>query len=156
MLSPLDVFGMLKCRFFMAEVFVRFVTAVIDEESGRRRGVFQAIADLLESNELSAHDRIEVNACREWFNQQLERPTRFSRSFRKNAASKAISWYKTDAVEHISRMHAMCHYLNEYVIVTEMMTTHCPGYIVFEDQHQIVAMLFTDTSSSAVTRTMLV
>src|SRR4051812_15052791 len=106
----------------MRQVYVRFVTTSIDEDSGKRRGIFQAVADLVEGNELPEQELEELQAMRKWFNQHLDAPDRFARSSRKNAAPKAISWYKSSAMEYISRMHAMCRTLNEHGISTEMIT----------------------------------
>ena len=129
----------------MPDTYVRFVTLTIDEASGRRRGVFQAMFDLIDERELSDHEMDEVQALRKWFNKHLAKPDRFARSPKRHAAPKAISWYKTSAMEYISRMHAICRILNEHGIVTEMITSTRPGYVVFEDKHQIAAVPFSET-----------
>jgi hypothetical protein len=131
----------------MRHAYVRFVTSVIDQDSGKRCGVFQAVADLVEANELSEHELDELQSIRTWFNQHLDSPDRFSRSQKRNAASKAISWYKSSANEYISRMHAMCRILNEHGIRTEMITSARPGYVVFEDDRQIAAVPFAETAT---------
>jgi hypothetical protein len=61
---------------------------------------------------------------------------------RANAARRAISWYKSSAGEYIRRMHAMCRVSNEHGIVTEMITSVRPGYVVFEDEHPVAAEPF--------------
>jgi hypothetical protein len=131
----------------MRHSYVRFVTHAIDESSGKRRGVFQAVADLVDANELSEHELEELQSIRKWFNQYLEAPDRFSRSQKSNAAPKAISWYKNSANEHISQMYAMCRILNEHGVRTEMITSARPGYVVFEDEHQIAAVPFAETNT---------
>jgi len=131
----------------MRQRYVRFVTSTIDEDSGKRRGVFQAAADLVDANELSEHELDELEAIRKWFHQHLDAPDRFARSRKSNAAPKAISWYKGTAIEYVSRMHAMCRILNEHGIMTEMITSTRPGYIVFEDEHQIAAVPFAETTT---------
>src|SRR5438874_1586929 len=119
----------------MRQTYVRFVTASIDEHSGKRRGVFQAAADLVESKELPDYQLGELQLLRKWFDKHLEAPDRFARSPRKSAAPKAISWYKSTAIECVSRMHAMCRILNEHGVTTEMITSARPGYVVFEDEY---------------------
>jgi hypothetical protein len=131
----------------MRHSYVRFVTFDIDEDSGRRRGVFQAVANLVDANELAEHELEELQLIRKWFNQHLEAPDRFSRSQKTNAAPKAISWYKSTATEYISRMHAMCRILNEHGVRTEMITSPRLGYVVFEDDHQIAAIPFAETAT---------
>jgi hypothetical protein len=131
----------------MPDTYVRFVTPTIDEDSHRRRGVFQAIADLVDARELSDHEMEEVRAIRKWFDQHLAKPDRFARSSKRHAAPKAISWFKSSATDHIGWMHAMCRILNEHGIVTEMITSTRPGYVVFEDKHQIAAVPFSETTT---------
>jgi hypothetical protein len=131
----------------MPDTYVRFVTAMIDETSGKRQGVFQAMSDLIDTRELAEHEMEELQAIRKWFNQHLARPKRFARSSKRHAAPKAISWYKTSATEHIGRMHAICRILNEHGIVTNMITSTRPGYVVFEDKHQIAAVPFSETTT---------
>ena len=129
----------------MRQSYVRFVTAIVDEYSGRRQGLFQAAGDLEDGKELRADEVAELRAIRAWFNENLEKPLRFSRSRRPGASAKAISWFKSSAVEHVSRMHAICRTLEEHGIQTEMITTARPGYIVFEDEFQIAAEPFAET-----------
>jgi len=131
----------------MRQRYVRFVTSTIDENSGKRRGIFHAVYDLADANELSKHEVEEWRTIRQWFNQHLDIPDRFARSRKSGAAPKAISWYKSTAREYVSRMHAMCRILNEHGIMTEMITSTRPGYIVFEDEHQIAAVPFAETTT---------
>jgi hypothetical protein len=131
----------------MRHTYVRFVTSVLDENSGKRRGVFQAVADLVDANELPDHDLEELTAIRKWFSQHLDAPDRFARGQRKHAAPKAISWYKSSATEYVSRMHDLCRILNEHGVTTEMITSARPGYVVFEDEHQIAAVPFAETAT---------
>ncbi len=131
----------------MRHTYVRFVTESIDEDSGKRRGVFQAAYDLLDANELHPHEREELQSLRKWFSDHLEAPNRFARSRRKNPAPKSISWFKSTATDYVSRMHSICRILNEHGVQTEMITSARPGYIVFEDEHQIAAVPFAETAT---------
>ena len=131
----------------MPNTYVRFVTGTIDEYSHVRRGVFQAVADLVDNNELPPHELEELQAVRAWFNRYLDAPDRFSRSQKPGAAAKAISWYKSSANQHIRHMHTMCRILNENGIPTEMITSSRPGYIVYEDEYQIAAIPFGETTT---------
>src|SRR6266550_3185307 len=118
----------------MRQTYVRFVAAVVDENSGKRLGVFQAADDLEDGKELRDYEAEELKAIFKWFKKHLKVPPRFSRSRRPGAAPKAISWFKSTAIEHIERMQAICRILEEHGIRTEMITTARPGYIVFEDE----------------------
>jgi hypothetical protein len=131
----------------MRHAYVRFVTADLDEDSGRRRGVFQAVADLAEAGEWRDYEAEELQVLRQWFNDHLEAPDRFSRSRRSDAAPRAISWFKSSATEHVRRMYMLCRILTEHGIPTETITSARPGYIVFEDDHQIAAIPFAETTT---------
>jgi hypothetical protein len=131
----------------MPHTYVRFVTVTIDWHSGRRQGVFQAAAVLVEANVLNDYELEELQNLRKWFNEHLNKPDRFSRSTRSNAARKAISWYKSSATQYITRMRSMCRILNDHDVPTEMLASARPGYIVFEDEHQIAAEPFAETTS---------
>ena len=124
---------------------MRFVTAVIDQDSLKRQGVFAAAGELVDGRELRADEAEELDAIFKWFTKHLKVPLRFSRSRKSGAASKAISWFKSSAVEHVSRMQAICRILEEHGIATEMITTMRPGYVAFEDEFQVAAEPFAET-----------
>jgi hypothetical protein len=129
------------------QTYVRFVTGRIDRRSGRRRGVFQAAAALADSNFLAREPLGEMQLLRSWFNRCLDRPARFSRSRRNGASPISICWFKATAVEHVRNVRAMCRILKVHGIATEMITSTRPGYIVFEDDHQIAAVPFAETAT---------
>ena len=131
----------------MPHTYVRFVTHQIDRDSGRRQGLFRAMYQLINSNVLPPHELEELNSLRSWFNENLHLPDRFSRSRKSRAAPKAISWFKSSATEYVSRMHSICRILNQHGVTTEMITSTRPGYIVFEDKHQIAAEPFAETTT---------
>ncbi len=127
--------------------FIRFITHAVDPNSTRRLGLFHATGNLQDANVLAEYEAAELMAVRDWFDKHLERPDRFARSTKTGAASRAIGWFKSDATEHIKRMHQMCRLLNEHGIATEMLTTSRPGYIVYEDEHQVAAEPYAETET---------
>ena len=129
----------------MRRAYVRFVTSTIDGVSGRRLGLFQAVADLVRAGELPEYESEQVDRINRWFNRHLDAPDRFARSRRPNAAPRAICWFKGTATEYVSRMHVFCHALNEHGIGTEMIICVRPGYIVFEDDFQVAAIPYAET-----------
>jgi hypothetical protein len=129
----------------MRSTYVRFVTARIDERSGRRQGLFQAAGALEDGRELRDYEMEQLLAVRWWFNIYLQPPKRFSRSRRSGAAPRAICWFKSSATRHVSWMHAMSWILREHGVATEMITTARPGYVVFEDEYQVAAEPFVET-----------
>lgn len=123
-------------------MFVRFVIDSIDPDSGEPLGVFQAMYQLARRGELSDHEDARWAEIRGWFNSELERPERLSRSRRRNAKSVAISWFRDSAVEHISRVREITSILADHGVRVTVLRSERPGFIVYEDKYQIVAEPF--------------
>jgi len=125
-------------------VYVRFVVADIDKDSDKELGAFHAVRTLREGGELYQHEEAQHDQIRQWFNDNLEKPTRFTASkppfYRKQ--SKAISWFKDSAHEHIARVRDLVAILQQHGVSVRMLTTDRVGYVVYEDQYQIVAEPF--------------
>ena len=125
--------------------FIRFVIQKNDTQSGRRQGLFQAMADLEEMGMLAPHEQTEYDSIYNWFKKNLKRPRNFSRSNKPHAKNVALSWFRDSATEHISRMHDICRILFSHGILVEIIQTEHPGYIVHEDKFQVVAEPFKKT-----------
>jgi hypothetical protein len=119
----------------------------VDPDSGVRQGVYQAIARLRETPEMSQADRDLLDEINDWFSKNLEKPSQLSISRRPHAKAQAISWFKASAVEHIHRMRQFASVLQSYDVVVEMITSRRPGYVVYEDEFQIAAYPFKDTAT---------
>jgi hypothetical protein len=128
-------------------MFVRFVISTVDGDSGRRQGLFQKAYVLRRSRDLSSDLHEQLDQALTWLDAHLKIPDRFTRGRRKGEPGLAISWFKDSAEDYIRQMRAVCRILNEHGIPTEMITSHRPGYIVFEDQCQIAAVPFSDTAT---------
>jgi hypothetical protein len=74
-------------------MYLRFAVAKKDEDSGRGLGIFQAAGELRDSDVLHPWEADVLSDLRHWFNEHLEKPTRFTASkppyYRKQ--SKAIA-----------------------------------------------------------------
>jgi hypothetical protein len=127
-------------------MYLRFVVSEIDPDSHRRLGVFQIAARLINSGELHQDEYEELQGIRHWFNQHLEKPTRFTASkppyYRR--AQRAISWFKDGATDHLSKVREMAAFIERRGIAVNVLTTHRVGYVVYEDEFQIVAEPFAD------------
>jgi hypothetical protein len=118
--------------------YVRFVIGRKDEDSHVEQGVFQATAQALEWRDITGSDADELNGLRAWFSENLERPTSFGR----DRLRLGISWFKTCATEHISRIWEMVHILERNGIYVKKIRTDKPGYVIYEDEWQLVAEPF--------------
>jgi hypothetical protein len=60
--------------------YLRFVVADIHDNSGKELGVFHAVLGLREAGKLAEHEEELHDLTRQWFNDNLEKPTRFTAS----------------------------------------------------------------------------
>src|SRR5690349_24291709 len=125
-------------------MYLRFVVTGIDEDSERDLGIFHAVWRLRDEQRLYNHEENLHDSLIEWFNEHLEKPTRFTASkppfYRKQ--SRAISWFKDSAHEHIARVRDLVAILQQHGISVQMLKTDRVGYVVYEDKYQIVAEPF--------------
>jgi len=128
-------------------VYLRFVVADIDQDSGREVGVFHAIGDLREAGKLSSDEVHLHDSVVQWFDKNLRKPSRFTASkppfYRKK--SKAISWFKDGAHEHLAKIRELVAILEHHGVSVRMLKASRVGYVVYEDEHQIVAVPFAYT-----------
>lgn len=123
-------------------MYIRFVVPEKDEDSGLERGVYTALYALEDRGELAPYELEWFHEADRWLSKHLKRPTRFAWSSRPHAPERAISWLKDTATDHVSRMRSLVALLEyKHVFVAEFRTDR-PGYIVYEDEHQVVAIPF--------------
>jgi len=77
----------------------------------------------------------------------LEKPTQFTASKppRYRKPNKAISWFRDTAAAHISHIRDLVGILENHGITVEMLKTNRVGYVVYEDEFQIVSEPFGDS-----------
>ena len=126
-------------------MFIRFIIGRLDSDSCRRQGLFQAIAELRDSGNLTPHDRERSRIILSWFDTNLDKPARLAWSSRPHAKAQAICWFKTTANAHIRKMRELQRVLESHGVAVETMRTRRPGYILYEDEHQVAAYPFRDT-----------
>jgi hypothetical protein len=83
----------------------------------------------------------------QWFRENLEVPQRFARSTRPHAKKVALSWFKDSASLHIQNMRVLSQILHDHGVNVEVVRSDRPGYVVYEDEHQVAAEPFSDTST---------
>lgn len=128
-------------------MYIRFVVPQLDPDSHKRLGVFHAASHLRREGHLSLEQEEELTQIRHWFDDHLEKPDRFTASkppyYRKQ--SKAISWFKDTAHEHISKVLEMAAIVEAHGVRVTKLESERIGYVVYEDEFQIVAEPFADT-----------
>jgi hypothetical protein len=120
--------------------YIRFVVGRIDEDSHVEQGIFQEMARAIEHKTITGADAEYLNALREWFSDNLEKPTSFGRG----KHNLGICWFKLDATSHITAIWRMIKILERHGIFIKKIKTDRPGYIVYEDDWQVVAEPFRE------------
>jgi hypothetical protein len=118
--------------------YIRFVIGRKDKESHVEQGAFHAAAEAVRSQHITGSDADELSELRAWFNENLERPTSFGR----DTLHLGICWFKTGSLEHISRIWEMVRILERNGTYVKKIRTDRPGYVIYEDEWQIVAEPF--------------
>lgn len=118
--------------------YVRFVIGRKDDDSHVEQGIFQAAAQAVEWQSITGSDADELNELRAWFSENLEKPTSFGR----DKLRLGICWFKTGSTEHISRIWEMVQILERNGIYVKKVRTDKPGYVIYEDEWQLVAEPF--------------
>jgi hypothetical protein len=118
--------------------YIRFVIGQKDDDSHVEQGIFSAAAQALDSQIVIGHDADHLNELRTWFNKNLQAPTAFGRG----SLHLGICWFKTASTEHISKIWEMIDILERNGIYVKKIRTNRPGYIIYEDEWQLVAEPF--------------
>ena len=125
-------------------MYLRFVVSEIDEDSQRELGVFQAINNLRQQGVESEYEQQQDDVIGKWFDENPKKPARFTASKRPyyRKKSKAISWFKDTAQDRVDRVRSLVSILQNHGVTVRMLKTDRVGYIVYEDEFQIVAEPF--------------
>jgi hypothetical protein len=126
-------------------MYIRFVIPEHDLDSGRRQGLFQALAGLDERGLLVGDAQARYRVAHDWFRRNLPTPNSFTRSSKPHAKKVALSWFKDSAVQHICVMRELAGILAAHDVVVQVLKTAQPGYVVYEDEFQVAAEPFSGT-----------
>ena len=132
--------------------FVRFVISDLHPDSGVRNGLFDLAYALRDSDDVLEEHRQLLADHLAWFAKNLAKPKRFNRSSSKGyyrRATKGIAWFRDSAGDHIARMHEMKRIAELYGHTVEVILEERVGYLVYEDEAQVVAEPFADTRTEA-------
>lgn len=114
---------------------VRFITPLIDADSRVKEGIFIAAYKLRDEGDITSYQREELRSDLLWFNEHLPLPPPLSN----RGNERAVSWFKSQSKECISRVWSVVHILEENGIAITKITTEDPGYVIYEDEFQVVA-----------------
>ena len=109
-------------------------------------GLFEA-AYRLGRDTMAAADRAEIDELLRWFEGHLRTPDRFVRTTSKGHYRRepvAICWFKDGAGECIRNAWSLVRLLERNATTVDLLRTSQPGYVTYEDEHQIAAIPFSD------------
>jgi hypothetical protein len=116
-------------------IFLRFVE---NTNNKIRPGIFKFAYELIESEPSLKFEFLGEILI--WFTKNLTPPDKFHKS-----GKEGICWYKNSSKLFISRMYELCYLLETFGLEWKCLSTHNPGKIIFQDQHQIVAIPYKET-----------
>lgn len=129
-------------------MFLRFVRKTKLAGTSARKGFFTAAYELRDTPSVDPGTFKQLEELLAWFRENLAIPGRFSRSKSKGAYRRkhtaAMSWFKATANEHIVRSYELADLLERQGYPIEVLKSQRPGYIVYEDEFQVVAEPFAD------------
>ena len=126
-------------------MFIRFVACDPNRDPDRPAGVFGAAYDILHYETGPKYLRDELRQTLDWFVTNLPIPDRFARSRRPHRSDDGICWFKMDSVACITHVRYLAYLVDECGIPVRELTTTMPGYVIYEDEAQLVAAPFATT-----------
>jgi hypothetical protein len=123
--------------------YLRFETAEPHPHSGLQAGIFWAAYRLRDSGELSEYEDVECADALRRLQATLPIPTKFART--RNASHRnthGLSWIKSSAVQIVADMYRLAEILQRHGVPVDVLKSSRPGYVVYEDEWQIVAEPF--------------
>jgi hypothetical protein len=125
--------------------FLRFVLSKRHPGSGFDDGLFGLAYTLRDSPDVILENREALRDSLAWFEKHLPTPKRFNRTtskgyYRRN--TRGIAWFRDSATECIARMHELKRLLEANGHLVSMIREERVGYIVYEDDLQVVAEPF--------------
>ena len=108
--------------------------------------MFHAVHRLLDEGILYEHELVVVRETLDWFDKNLKEPNRFTKSKRPFSGKKrrAISWFRSSASAHLARIRELIAVLENHQVMVRIIKTTRPGYVVYEDEFQVVSEPFRD------------
>lgn len=132
----------------MSRGFVRFIVAERDPGTGLELGVFQVAYALRDRPDIPEIDGATLRDTLAWFGKHLAEPARFNRTRSKGyerRKTRGIAWFRDSATEHIARVQQLGIVLEAHGYHVSMLREERLGYVVYEDEHQVIAEPFADT-----------
>jgi hypothetical protein len=126
----------------MVNVFIRFFSGEIDEDSQVAAGLFSAASALRYSSGLPEYEMNALAELRDWFNANLNSP--FDYLPRESQYDQCISWFKSAAREHLARAWELVAILERNDVFIWTVKLERPGHVHYEDSVQVFAQPYPE------------
>lgn len=126
-------------------MFIRFVTDECEDDTGLPLGIFRPAYRLCEDASVPEWQRSELSSVLGWFRTQLPIPNRFARNLRPHRVSTGLCWFNEEATDCIRQVCYLVQIVSDLGVNVREIRTERPGYIIYEDQFQVVAEPFAET-----------
>ena len=128
-------------------MFIRFVSGDIDEDSHLSAGLFCAVHKLLDEVVLPDYEYMALMEPLRWFRLHLKVPFDY-RLEPQSLADQALCWFRATAREHVARAWEIVAILEGRDIFLRTIKCHKTGYVLYEDEAQVLAYPFADMRRS--------
>ncbi len=124
----------------MSARLIRFVLLQRHPDTGVAEGILRVAYELRDEVGVPSYDRIALAEALAWLGKHLPVPNRFGRT--QSDRTRGVSWFKCTAREAITRVRDIARVLDESGHPVVQVETTRPGFIVYEDDFQVVAEPF--------------
>lgn len=128
-------------------MFIRFVSGEIDDDSHLSAGLFRTVYRLMDEVTLPEYEYLALLEALRWFGLHLQVPFdyRLEPAWR---ADQALCWFRATAHEHIARAWEVITILKGRDIFMRTIRCQKTGYVLYEDEFQVLAYPFADLRRS--------
>ena len=119
-------------------MFVRFVECE-DDDPYWMTGIVAIAKEMRDDGKLYPYEVSVVGEVFGWLNENLPCPPFKENQESGKWTSDAVSWFRDDAKDLITRMWEIVAVLKEHGVPVRVLKTDNPGKIVYSDKYQVVA-----------------
>jgi len=124
-------------------MFIRFFSGEIQEDSRVSEGLFWAAYRLLEETRLPDYEHEALRELMNWFDKHLASPYDY-RLRPADLAERSLCWFRASAQEHLQRAWEIVTILQNHDIYVWTIKLAEPGYVIYEDEVQVLAFPYDD------------
>lgn len=123
-------------------MYTKFITLFLDDIHDEEKGFLTAARFLSENGIMGEERRTTLKDNLHWIEKNLKKRPFINKDHAEDILHIPMSWLKESAIEHIQKMDQIREILEENDILVEVLQVERPGEIVYEDEHQIIAIPF--------------